>query len=330
MDLSSPNLGTLPPEIQTNICAHLKQRSLLSLTLTSPAVSGVAIAQLYHTPKFRSTYRLAQFVHTVSHSPRYADLVRTFNLWDNNEDDNITNDFASWMEWKYRSVPLYAARPAPRDIPEPHPKRISDPPRKRYEGTHPACNRRLCKPQYLKSVPLGATLHILTACKNLRSTPINNYRSMDVLTLSRSVNIYFKVIAQDYIVKSETYPPTTFTSQIFGSDVPRSWLGSNTEVEPVTIDAIIQLLVQLPHLENLRIRKAYWLSWNNIKAVFLGCSHLKYLDFTESGQVRQPKLGSYNFTTSEKRPWSVKGNKQMVAEILEPILMAESMQSEEP
>ncbi|KAL9134400.1 MAG: hypothetical protein Q9175_004411 [Cornicularia normoerica] len=127
-----PVLETIASEVKYHIFSYLPQETLYCLLLSSPALSEEAAILLYHSPKFRTTYRFAQFVTTVSHSRRYADMVRVFDLSDRKEAEDRANGFASWREWKYREIPLYAAQ-AP-------PKQLMEPKKKIYKGTHPGAN----------------------------------------------------------------------------------------------------------------------------------------------------------------------------------------------
>ncbi len=154
-------LESLPSEIKDQIFSYLTQKKLYALLLTSTALSEAAAMNLYKAPRFSSTYRFAQFVTTVSHSRHYAGMVRSFGLWDSHEDDHRIEELAGWMEWKYRSVPLYAARP-PQAQPRVQARIISK------SATHPRCNQFLRKSSCNMGIPVGAIVHVLTACRNLR------------------------------------------------------------------------------------------------------------------------------------------------------------------
>lgn len=153
-----PMLETMASEVKDHIFSYLPQEVLYCLVLTSPALSEEATSLLYHSPKFRTTYRFAQFVTTVSHSRRYADMVRIFELSDHEEAEDRANGFASWREWKYREIPLYAAQAPPRQLIEP--EKIT------YKGTHPGTNYLFNKTSI--SMPIGFVIHVLVACRNLR------------------------------------------------------------------------------------------------------------------------------------------------------------------
>lgn len=154
-------LESLPPEIKDHILSYLSQKKLHALLLTSTALSEAAALNLYRAPKFSTSYRFAQFVTTISHSTRYAGMVRSFCLWDSHEDDNRMDELAGWMEWKYRSVPLYAARP-------PQAQLLGQARRIGKTATHPRCNLFLRKSSCNMGIPVGAIVHVLTACRNLR------------------------------------------------------------------------------------------------------------------------------------------------------------------
>lgn len=154
-------LETIASEVKDHIFSYLPQESLHCLLLTSPALSEEAAILLYHSPRFRSTYRFAQFVTTVSHSRRYGDMVRVFELSDRKEAENRANGFASWREWKYREITLYAARDPP--------KQLMEPKKQTYKGQHPGTNYLFNKSNI--SVPVGLVIHVLAACRNIRLRP---------------------------------------------------------------------------------------------------------------------------------------------------------------
>ena len=152
-----PMLESVASEVKDHIFSYLPQQSLYHLLLTSPALSEEAAIALYHSPKFRTTYRFAQFVTTVSQSSRYANLVRVFELSDRKEAENRANGFASWREWQYREKPHYRAQAPPKLLTVP----------KRYKGTHPGINCLFNKTNL--SMPIGSVVHVLAACRNIRS-----------------------------------------------------------------------------------------------------------------------------------------------------------------
>ena len=153
-----PVLEMIPSEVKDLIFRYLPQQSLYCLLLTSPALCEEATSRLYHRPVFRTTYRFAQFVTTVSHSKRYADMVRVCELSDCKDAENHANGFASWQEWRYRGVPLYAARPSP--------KQLIEPKTRPYEGTHPGFNDLFKKTNVC--MPVGFVVHVLAACRKIR------------------------------------------------------------------------------------------------------------------------------------------------------------------
>lgn len=151
-------LESLPPELLDHVCSYLPQRKLYILVRASKALSEAAAINLYENPRFASSYRLAQFVTTVSHSRHYADMVRKFRLLDHHLIQDPSDDLASWMEWKYRSVPLYAARPSPEQ-----PAKLD-----KTRVIHPRSNQFLSKSECNKGIPIGHIVHVLAGCSNLR------------------------------------------------------------------------------------------------------------------------------------------------------------------
>lgn len=148
-----PTLEAMPSEIQDTITSFLPQHSLHTLMLMSPALSEAAAISLYRCPTFTSTYRLAQFVTTVSHTRHYADMVRTLSLDDRKWRKDSKNQLAGWREWKYRSLSFFAAL-----SPSQHATTSS--------GIHPRHNRML--PDACGDVPFGALFHLCAVCKNIR------------------------------------------------------------------------------------------------------------------------------------------------------------------
>ena len=151
-------LENLPFEIKDQIFSYLPQADLHNLLLTSPSLTEAISIKLYHKPEFPTTYRFAQFVTTVSHSKRFANMVKIFDVPgpDNAWSDRM--DLASWREWKYRDEPLYAAQP-----PKLYPENLDD-----CYRSHPTrCSFLRVEDDYV--VPTGAVIHVLMACQNIRS-----------------------------------------------------------------------------------------------------------------------------------------------------------------
>lgn len=150
-------LENLPLEIKHQILSYLPRADLCNLLLTSLSLTSLNEAvtiKIYHKPQFPTTYRFAQFVTIVSHSKRYANVVKIldipglYNAW---------SDLATWREWKYRDQPLYAAPPPLPLLPNQddcyrsHPIRC---PYMMYED--------------IGVLPTGAVIHVLMACQNIR------------------------------------------------------------------------------------------------------------------------------------------------------------------
>ena len=151
-------LEIIPSEVRDHIFFYLPQESLYCLLLTSSVLAEGAISRLYFSPIFQTTYRFAQFATTVSHSRRYADMVRVYELSDRKDAENHANGFASWREWRCRGLPLYAARPPP--------KRLIEPKTRPYKGTHPGFNDLFNKTNIC--MPVGFVIHVLAACRKIR------------------------------------------------------------------------------------------------------------------------------------------------------------------
>ena len=152
-------LEFLPPEIKASIFSLLSQEALHTLIFVSPALSETAAMYLYHNPIFKSTYRFAQFISTVSRSGRHAAMVRKLEVYDSFEYDSGMGSNARWIEWKYRDVPLYAA--------EPPPQRTFESVQSASLSTHPRRNPFLA--HCYDNLPMGSIVQALAACINLRS-----------------------------------------------------------------------------------------------------------------------------------------------------------------
>ena len=150
-------LENLPLEIKDQILSYLPRADLYNLLLTSPSLNSLNEAitlRIYHKPEFPTTYRFAQFVTTVSHSKRYADMVKILDI---SELYNTWTEFATWKEWKYRDQPLYAARPPLPLLANRNCCYLSHPtrgPSTMYED--------------VSVLPTGAVVHVLLACQNIR------------------------------------------------------------------------------------------------------------------------------------------------------------------
>lgn len=154
-------LEDLPLEIKDQILSYLRRADLQNLFLTSPSLTSLneAIAiKTYRKPEFSTTYRFAQFVTTVSHSKRYADMVKILEIPGPNNLWSDKGDLASWREWKYRNQPLYAAQP-------PLPSSAN---RGYYYPLHPT-RCQFIRFEDSDVLPTGAVVHVLMACQNIRS-----------------------------------------------------------------------------------------------------------------------------------------------------------------
>ena len=65
----------MPTEILDLVILYLQQKDLCALMRTNSNLTEVAAGHLYRHPLFASTYRYAQFAHTVSHKKQSVDLI---------------------------------------------------------------------------------------------------------------------------------------------------------------------------------------------------------------------------------------------------------------
>ena len=125
----------LPREMHQLIINQVDdQRDLVNCLYVSRSFHSYAIPNLYRFPKFTSSYRLGQFVHTILNYPIYATHVKVMDLskitfpvllneserikyhdklvYGSSTAMEILNDkkrvvHAGWRDWKYRNHPLY-------------------------------------------------------------------------------------------------------------------------------------------------------------------------------------------------------------------------------
>jgi len=174
-----PTLETIPFEIQDQIFSSLPQETLHKLLLTSAGLVEAAAIAMYNRPQFASTYRFAQFVTTITHSQRYAEMVRVVDLSKFGQEDLKDLPLAGWREWKYRTEPLYSIQ---RDIQSPGYKiqpgqgRQLDEQEIQSNPTHPKPNPFLKQWSTCRDVPMGAIIHVLQACKRIRLVGIESIR----------------------------------------------------------------------------------------------------------------------------------------------------------
>lgn len=104
----------LPVELLDDVMAHLDQRSLLALMTVARPVSALAVRHLYFEPLLTTSYRLAQFVTTVTHNLDLALFVKVLDLskikWATRKDTGEV--LAGWRDWKLRNNPLSHVKPS--------------------------------------------------------------------------------------------------------------------------------------------------------------------------------------------------------------------------
>ncbi|KAI9713309.1 MAG: hypothetical protein M1812_006668 [Candelaria pacifica] len=285
-----PALGALPAEILDQIFSYLPQETLHTLLSTGSVLTEAAAIAMYDRPQFVSTYRFAQFVHTVIHARSYAQMVRRLDISMFGMEEDAERPLAGWREWKYRSEPLYSLHKedtaaltsiSPRQTPS-----MSPEPGAPFYATHPRPNPFLKQWSMCRDIPMGSIIHVLEACKRLKT-----------------IDLSYLSIAADYRINSSAYPATAFTSLIFVSDVPKSWTWAPTETTPLSGADIVDSIIQQPLLESIRIKKGLWLSTELITRIVNDCPRLQRLSLRQSG-MRQGAS------------WAIKGSKDEVAAIL--------------
>ena len=309
-----PMLETTPSEMKDHIFSYLPHETLYSLMFTGPALSEAATILLYRRPKYRTTYRFAQFVTTVSHSRHYADMVRVFELSDRSGAQDRANGLASWREWKYRDKPLYAAQAPPKQ-----------PQTKACNGAHPGTNHLFNKMDV--SMPVGLVIHVLAACRHIRSCSLPGLLCRpEMLTSSRQFKLNFRALTNDHLIESLNYSPSAISGMIFGSDLARSWTQGSADVESVQPSFLIRHLPNLLNLERVRIQNAPWLTEEDVQIILWSCPRLREVDFRHSGQLmRDQGLVISGNTAKWEIPWATKGSKEQCAATLSDRLASESL-----
>lgn len=125
----------LPGEMHQLIVNQIdNQHDLVNCLYVSRSFQSYAIPNLYRYPKFTSSYRLGQFVHTILNYPTYATFVKVLDLskitfpvfltesekvkyqdklvYGSSTAMELLNEkkrvvHAGWRDWKYRNHPLY-------------------------------------------------------------------------------------------------------------------------------------------------------------------------------------------------------------------------------
>ena len=252
------SLTNIPTELVHAIARYLPRPDLLNLGLTSHQLYTETIVLLYSKPYFVSTYRYAQFVTTVSHNPRLADLVRELDL---SYISKLPKDseLAGWREWKHRTESLYSVYPGP------------DPDGGIAEGHHPLAHPLLKKYSTgSHDIPLGSLMHVVKSCPHLRY--LHSYATL----ISRVINLNDLHISADYVIlpsappprwkpllpslhKPPTYHPTAFTNLLFISDVPKMNTWRSAELRTLRYEELVNAICSLEELEELSLRRAVWI-----------------------------------------------------------------------
>jgi hypothetical protein len=281
------SLINIPTELVHVIVDFLPRADLLNFVCVNRQLHSDTIMLLYSKPYFTSTYRFAQFVTTVSHNSRLAELVRGLDLSHISHLPKNTH-LAGWREWKYRSESLYTVYPV-------QDKESNNPDRPVHK--HPRAHPLLLK--YSTGghdIPLGSLMHVLKACTHLRYAILN---SSNV----RILNLNDLHISADYVVlpsappprwkpllpsknKPPTYHPTAFTKLLFISDVPKSHTWGGSEFRTLRYEEFVNVMCSIDELEVLKIRRALW-----VKRLFAeeivrragGEIGLRKVDFRECG-----------------------------------------------
>jgi F-box-like len=152
------SLTNIPMELVHTIARFLPRSDLLNLVCVCQQLRAQITMLLYTRPFFGSTYRFAQFVTSISHNPRLADLVRELDL--SGISKLPKRDLAGWREWKYRSESLYSIYP-----PSPDGDGVEEVSTAKHPLAHPLLKKYSTGGH---DIALGAILHVISACTRLR------------------------------------------------------------------------------------------------------------------------------------------------------------------
>lgn len=293
-----PTFASLPSEILGEIFSYLDQSTLLSLVKVSRRMVEEAANGLYSQPSFASTYRFAQFVTIVSKNSALARMVRVLDLSKLGGCAEEDVPLAGWREWKYRDSPLHTIRrddqvkKTAKTMHSPSPARLKElnTAVATSSSLHPLPSPFLQQYSLSRDVPIGALIHLLTACQFLRKLNFSNVP-----------------LAADYSVlrtNTSSYTPVAFTGLLFVSDVPKSftWKEGDTKPLHVTTD-LVDAIIKLKYLTQLKIKGGLWVTRDAATRLVEDCKKLQRVDFRECGMYKGNR-------------WAVKGQRDEVRGVL--------------
>lgn len=252
---------------------------------TRPGTHQTAATHLYEQPYFGSTYRYAQFAHTVGQQKHYADLVRVLDLsYFGKEEETEVIPQAGWREWKYRVSILYHANGEKRTKP------ISAQPENTLtKKSHPPPHPYLDRWSLNRDIPVGGVCHVIAACQRLKK-----------------VNLSRLQLSEDFIVQHPEHPSTAWTGLMYASDVSRAWTWDDDQLVPIYPTEIIEHLQRLPLLETVCAKKSLWLTRVMATRLVHSCPKLE-------------KLNLRGFGMNKDMRWAFKGTKDEVLLAIEDI-----------
>ncbi|CAN6621228.1 hypothetical protein TRVA0_008S01948 [Trichomonascus vanleenenianus] len=274
-------LYVLPPEILEIIAGYLGPLDILRLFYTSKRMNECVTGFLYDRPYLTSTYRVAQFVTTVTGNAELAGMTKTldFSRIENGERHNAP-PLAGWRDWKL----LSEVHPRER----PHQKR-------RHSGCcstpHPLHG---LSEDYsmLKDLPIGSVLQLVDCCVNLRALNLSHLPlAPDYYVLTKPSHVVTLLLD----CKPKQQPLVKFVSDL--PNKSHSW--KIQDLQRVTSEHLMIAIARLERLCKLTIRGVPWLS-RDLAMQFVQTSRAiatgipVAIDFRDSGMVRGA-------------PWAIKG-----------------------
>ena len=285
-----PALETLPSEILTEIFSYLDQKTLHSLIFCSRRMLEEASYNLYESPKFKTTYRFAQFVTTITHDRHRAWMVKELDVSNLGKETEEDEKLAGWREWKFRSDPLHTIHRDDIGLSKSRRGEVVKP-------LHPPPSPFLQKYSLIRDIPIGAVIHVVAACPFLRYTPTYNINSQFSINIyifpCRKIDLSNVPLAADYCISKlgshrTGFHPTAFTSLLFVSDVPKSFTWQEGDTRPLSCSIdLVDAFRNLHGLKQINLRGGIWVTRDVAGRIVEGGKAVQFMDLRECGMYRE-------------------------------------------
>ncbi|KAF8449777.1 hypothetical protein BGX38DRAFT_527677 [Terfezia claveryi] len=281
-----PTLETLPSEILTQIFSYLGQKTLHNLIFCSKRMLEEASYNLYESPNFKTTYRFAQFVTAITHDRHRAWMVKELDVSNlGKEAGENETPLAGWREWKFRSDPLHTIHRDDIGLSKSGKGEI-------VKSLHPPPSPFLQRYSLIRDIPIGAIIHVLAACPFLRKIDLSNVS-----------------LAADYFISKlgshrTGYHPTTFTSLLFVSDVPKSFTWQEGDTRPLSCSIdLVNAFTNLHGLKHINLRGGVWVTRDVAERIVEGSKAVQFMDLRKCGMYRE-------------RKWTVTGGRMEIGRLI--------------